>query len=89
MDWIGLSGTVGAIVLPLFNIPLIIRIVRRKSAEDLSILWVMGVWVSTLLMTPQAFRSTDLTFRAFGIFNVVFFSAVVFVVFRYHKHRLK
>ena len=71
------------VTLPLFNIPLILRILKRKSAEDFSISWAVGVWICILLMTPQALRSQDLAFRAYGIVNIIFFSAVVFLVLKY------
>jgi hypothetical protein len=36
---------IAAIALPLFNIPLIVRIIKRKSSEDMSISWALGVWI--------------------------------------------
>jgi uncharacterized protein with PQ loop repeat len=72
------------VILPLFNIPLIIRIVRRKSADDISLVWLFGVWICILLMTPAALHSEDSAFRAFGWTNVVFFTCVVFVTVKYH-----
>jgi len=71
-------------ILPLFNIPLIMRIIKRKSADDISLVWVFGVWVCILLMSPAALTSKDFAFRAFGLTNVVFFTGVVFVTVKYH-----
>ncbi len=85
--WIEIVGLVAGVTLPLFNIPLILRLVKRKSAEDFSISWAVGVWVCILLMTPQALRSQDLAFRAYGMVNIVFFSAVVFLVLKYHSRK--
>ncbi len=85
--WIEIVGLVAGVTLPLFNIPLILRILKRKSAEDFSISWAVGVWVCILLMTPQALRSQDLAFRAYGIVNIIFFSAVAFLVLKYHGRR--
>ena len=85
--WIEIVGLVAGVTLPLFNIPLILRIVRRKSAEDFSISWAVGVWVCILLMTPQALRSQDLAFRAYGIVNIIFFSAVVFLILKYRGRK--
>ena len=84
-DWISLIGTVSGVALPLFNIPLIVRLVKRKSSEDFSVSWALGVWVCILLMTPQALRSPDTTFRAYGIINLIFFSGVVFFILKYRK----
>jgi uncharacterized protein with PQ loop repeat len=82
-----LSTWAGA-VLPLFNVPLILRIVKRKSADDISLVWLFGVWICILLMTPAALTSPDIAFRAFGWTNVIFFTGVVFVTVKYH-HRFK
>ena len=51
-------GLIASIVMPLFNIPLIVKIVRRRSSMDISMSWVMGVWVCALLMAPSGFTST-------------------------------
>jgi uncharacterized protein with PQ loop repeat len=75
-------------VLPLFNIPLILRIIKRKSADDISLTWLFGVWVCILLMSPAALTSRDIAFRAFGWTNVIFFTGVVITTVKYH-HRFK
>ena len=85
-SWIQKIGTLSAIALPLFNIPLIIRLWQRKSSKDFSVSWAVGVWVCIVLMTPQALRSSDEAFRAFGIVNILFFSIVAFLVVKY-RHR--
>ncbi|MCG3177312.1 MAG: hypothetical protein MOGMAGMI_02284 [Candidatus Omnitrophica bacterium] len=82
-DWIGGIGTVAGVVLPLFNIPLIIKIWRRKSAADFSLSWAIGVWVCIVLMTPQALRSSDVAFRSFGAVNLVFFTMVVILILKF------
>ncbi len=84
--WIQKIGTLSAIMLPLFNIPLIFRLWRRKSSKDFSLSWAIGVWVCIVLMTPQAFRSTDPAFRAFGIVNILFFSVVAFLIVKYRRN---
>lgn len=76
---------IAAIVLPLWNIPLIARVIKRKSSNDISISWVLGVWICFLLMAPEAFRSADPVWRAFNIMNLVLFTAVVIVVLIYRK----
>ena len=74
-----------AIILPLFNIPLIIKIIRRKSSQDISLCWVLGVWICILLMAPSGFRSQDVVWRTFNYFNVVLFTLVAGVTLRYRK----
>ena len=76
---------IAAIVLPFWNIPLIVRVIRRRSSKDISIVWVLGVWICFLLMAPEAFRSPDPVWRTFNIVNLIFFSAVVAVVLIYRK----
>lgn len=76
---------IAAIVLPLWNIPLIIRIIKRKSSDDISMHWALGVWICFLLMAPAAFRSPDIVWRAFNIMNLIFFTTVVIVVLVYRK----
>ena len=83
--WIERIGMISAVVLPLFNIPLILRLIRRKSSNDFSLFWALGVWGCIGLMTPQALRSSDPAFRAFGFFNFLFFSVVVFLVLKYRR----
>ena len=81
--WVEKIGIVAGVTMPLFNIPLILRIVQRKSSADISLSWAMGVWICILLMTPQALRSHDAAFRSFGVVNLFFFTAVTFCVLKY------
>jgi len=76
-------GLIAACVMPLFNIPLIARILKRKSSKDISIAWVTGVWACILLMLPSALISTDFVFRVFAILNVVLFTAVALTAYKY------
>ena len=84
-DWIEKVGTVSAVALPLFNIPLILKLNKRKTSGDLSVSWAVGVWVCIVLMTPQALRSNDMAFRAYGAVNILFFSVVAFLVVKYRE----
>ncbi len=78
-------GLVASIAMPLFNIPLIVKIIRRRSSADISMSWVMGVWTCALLMAPSGFSSTDIVWRCFNIVNLVLFTGVVVAVWRYRK----
>lgn len=78
-------GFCAAIVLPFWNIPLIVKIIKRKSSRDISLGWVLGVWGCFLLMAPSGFRSEDVVWRMFNIVNMIFFTAVVAVTLRYRK----
>ena len=76
---------IAAIALPLFNIPLIVRIIRRRSSDDMSVSWALGVWICFLLMAPEAFRSPDIVWRAFSIMNIILFTCVLIAVLIYRK----
>ena len=78
-------GMLAAILLPLWNIPLIVRIQRRKSSQDVSPSWALGVWACLLLMLPAGLGSPDAVFRTFTVANLVLFSFVVVQVFRYRR----
>ena len=78
-------GLAASIALPLWNIPLILNIVRRKSSADLSLAWVMGVWVCSLLMLPSGIMSRDIVLKMFSIVNITLFTGVVIVAFKYRS----
>ena len=80
-----LLGAAAAIFLPLFNIPLIARMIRRKSSADISLWWALGVWTCLVLMLPAGLGSSDLVFKIFNVVNIVFFSVVVAVTVFYRK----
>ena len=84
-DWIQKIGTVAAVVMPIFNIPMILHLVKTKSSKEISLTWILGVWVCIVLMTPQALKSQDVAFRAFGTVNLVFFSVLAFLVLKYRR----
>jgi hypothetical protein len=72
------------VLMPFFNIPLILRIARRRSSEDISLTWVIGVWFCVVGMVPASMLSPDVVLYTFGIVNAVFFSGVLFVVVYFH-----
>ena len=76
-------GMIAAVALPLWNIPLILRIRQRRSSKDVSLWWAVGVWVCLLAMLPSGLASADRTFRLFTAVNAVLFSVVVGYVIRY------
>jgi len=80
-------GLIAAIVLPFWNIPLILRIRERKSSGDVSLHWAIGVWTCLLLMAPSGFVSQDIVWRVFNIVNFILFSAVAVTVFIYRNKR--
>ena len=82
---IKLLGIVAALVLPLWNIPLIVKISQRKSSKDFSLWWTFGVWLTLLAMLPSALVSNDLVFRVFNIANLLIFTVVVVQVVRHYK----
>lgn len=87
MDTIFKIGFIASLILPLFNIPLVLRMIKRKSSQDISLTWVVGVWVCILLMMPRALTSEDLAFRFFGVMNILFFTLVFFFTVKYRKKK--
>ena len=86
-DVIQQIGLVSAIAMPLWNIPLILRIIQRKSSEDISLWWALGVWSCIILMAPSGFTSRDIVWRAFNITNLILFSGVMIVTLVYRKKK--
>jgi uncharacterized protein with PQ loop repeat len=78
-------GLIAAVILPLWNIPLILKIIQRRSSRDLSLSWALGVWVCILLMAPSGFRSPDIVWRTFNMINLVLFTAVVVTAVKYRN----
>ena len=76
-------GLIAASILPLWNIPLIMRIQRRRSSQDISLAWALGVMVCLIVMLPSAFISSEIVYKAFSFVNFVFFSAVVVQILRF------
>lgn len=78
---------VAAIVLPLWNIPLIVKIMKRKSSKDISLAWVLGVWTCFVIMAPDALTSDDLVWRVFNMVNLVLFTGVMIAVISFRRGR--
>lgn len=77
-------GVVCGTAMPFFNIPLIVRVIRRQSSEDISLVWVVGVWVCVIGMLPSSLRSPDPVLLIFGVMNTVFFTGVLICVLYFH-----
>ena len=76
---------IAAVVLPLWNIPLIVRMIKRRSSNDISRLWAVGVWVCFILMFPSALRSPDPVWKAFSVMNMILFTVVVVCTLIFHR----
>ena len=81
-------GFWAAVILPLWDIPLIIRIIKRKSSEDISIVWAVGLWATSVLMAPSAFISGDRIAVGFNTVNVATLTVVMIVVCKYRKGKV-
>jgi uncharacterized protein with PQ loop repeat len=84
---IEIIGLIAAVILPFWNIPLIVRIQKRRSCEDISLYWAFGVWVCLILMIPSGLMSSDIVFKVFTITNFVLFSVVVIQVVRFRLRK--
>ncbi len=83
MNWLDAMATVAGGALPLFDISLIMYIIKRKSSKDISVLWAVGLWATSVAMAPAGLLSPDIASKAFNIVNVVMLTIVVIVVIKY------
>ena len=49
-------GVASGILMPFFNIPLIVRIIRRGSSDDISLVWAARVWICVIGYCLPAFN---------------------------------
>ena len=75
-------GFWAGVVLPLFDIPLIYRIIKRKSSADISIIWIVGLWVTSVMLLIS---TKDPLAFGFNIMNVLMLTVVMGVVLKYRK----
>jgi len=78
---------VASVVLPLWNIPLIIRIIKRRSSNDISIYWAIGVWVCLLAMLPSGLKADFLVWKVFCTVNFLLFSFVAACTLIFHNKK--
>lgn len=78
-------GLIAAIILPLWNLPLIHKIRKRRSSMDISLHWALGVWVCLILMFPSAVMSKDIVYKTFSFMNIILFTIVMIDVVRFRK----
>jgi len=81
---IDIVGTIASFAMPFFNIPMILRLLKRKRSDDFSLVWTGGVTGCIFLMTPKALTSVDLAFKLFGYSNIILFTSMAFLIFYYH-----
>ncbi|HOD11995.1 MAG TPA: hypothetical protein PLO93_00575 [Candidatus Omnitrophota bacterium] len=84
---IQIFGLCAAIILPLWNIPLIVHIIKRRSSKDISLWWALGVWTCLIVMAPSGMISKDIVWKVFCIINLILFSGVVVTTLVYRKDR--
>ncbi|HEX9453002.1 MAG TPA: hypothetical protein VGA27_01550 [Candidatus Binatia bacterium] len=77
-------GMISGVIMPCFNIPLIVRIIRRRSSEDISLVWVVGAWICVMGMVPQSLQPPDSVLMTFGNVNGLFFTGVFVSVVIFH-----
>lgn len=83
MHSLQILALVASVAMPFWNIPLIVKIVKRKSSDDLSLSWLWGIWVCMLFMLPWALVTKDVVLKTFSLVNFALFSVVVGVVMKY------
>ena len=83
-----LLALAASIIMPLWNIPLVVKIVRRRSSQDLSLSWAWGVWLCMLFMIPWAVLTRDIVLKVFSFVNFTLFSTVVAAVVKYRVEKI-
>ena len=78
---------IASVILPLWNIPLIYRIVKMKSSDEISMAWAWGVWGCLAFMLPGGIVSDDYVWKIFTVVNFVLFSGVVVTVLAYRGRK--
>lgn len=76
---------VASVILPLWNIPLIVRMIKRRSSDDISIYWAVGVWVCLLAMLPSGIKNDFIVWKVFTIANFILFSGVAICTLLFHN----
>lgn len=89
INWVQTIGLIASIILPLWNIPLMVKIIKRRSSDDISLGWLWGVWVCCVIMAPSGISSQDIVWRTFNIVNLILFTGVVIVVLKYRQKKGK
>ena len=86
-DYAEMLGVAGAVLMPVWNIPLMWRIYKRRSADDISLGWLFGIWGCLLLMLPSSLETTNIVLKSYGVANLAMFTFVVIVVLKYRNRR--
>ncbi len=84
---ISLIAAIAGIILPFSNIPLVIRIIKRRSSQDISLWWAFGVWSCLALMLPHGLITEEVVLRGFTIANFTLFSIAYLIILYYRKPR--
>jgi len=86
-ETIKIVEVVSSVVLPLFNIPLILKIRKRGSSKDYFLTWTFGIFDCLLLIIPSVLLMPHIVFKVFGIINLVTFSTVILYILKYYHHK--
>ena len=78
-------GFWAGVMLPLWDIPLIVHVIKRKSSQDISLIWAVGIWITSVMMAPSAFMKNDVLAIGFNIMNVLMLTGVMVVTIKYRK----
>jgi len=78
---------IAGILLPFWNIPLIIRVIKRKSSADISLLWGCGIWCCLLAMLPYGLITDEIVLKGFAVTNFILFTITFTIILIYHKNK--
>ena len=83
MSAVDTLATVAGSALPLFDISLIVYIMKRKSSKDISIIWAVGLWATSVAMAPAGIMSPHWASKAFNTVNVAMLTVLMGAVIKY------
>lgn len=83
---LNIIGIIGNALLAVSYIPQIIKIVRTKKAEDLSLLMWLAYLIGDILLTIYAFYTGDIIFTILFILFTIGNFTILALSLKYSKH---
>lgn len=79
-------GYICSMIVPVFHIPLIMKLVRKKSSQEWSLLSVIGFWIATLGIQPWALMTDDRALTILNTLSLMFISVELVLVIKYRRN---
>ena len=87
MEWyVGMVGSIAALLTMTGFVPQVIRMLRTKSVEDISIVALLQTWVGVVCWAVYAFWMADSILLYANLFSTTVFSIALVA---YSKYKVK